>query len=1206
MNLSRVCSTCLLLFVLTLFCSNSSISFADDWPNWRGDAARTATTGMKLADQLHLQWTRDLPAPVAAWPEDVRLMFDAAYEPTVVGDLMYVASSQTNSVTCFDTKNGNQVWRFFANGPVRFAPTIRDKKLYFGCDDGCVYCLDTKTGNQHWQINAAPSARKAIGNDRFGSIWPVRGGPVVMDNKLYFTAGVWPIEGNFLYIVDLTSDANPPAHESITLPTDMLPQGYLSASNGNIFIPTGRGKVVRFDVTTKEFKSIKYDSRAKTDYHVTASQRWMFHGDKVVDIKANQTLPFALPKPVTDGSILYSSVKNRIVGGVDLANPQIIESKNDKGEVKQQTKYDAYQWAPKLGENDTVSDAPIIIKLKAADRLYGFQGKTLFAASLPSKDSDQKIHWSHKIDGTPAAMVAANDRLFVTTTEGQILSFGTDQTEPVHHKLPSTALTANKRETDVAQAIQAAKTKSGYCLVIGIEDGQLVEELLRQTDYRILVLEQDINRANMLRNKLTDAGFHAPQVCVYVGEPKTFSFPPYIAHLIVSENWSRLAMDQDLVAAIYNSLRPYGGTAIFDLESDEQKFNNLSQWSQQLSRSELTVDEQKIALQRVGALEGAGTWTDEYGTPANTLMSGEKLVKAPLGVLWFGGPSSHPSLFYDRHDWASSAIIVHGRMFIQGPQVLTAVDVYTGRILWQIPLKKGLSPGRRANWNSTGFHFMATDDLVYLVYEKVCRVLDTETGKQVKELKLPEEQLSFGRIRIWRDWLIVPAFTEHKEYGLVPSRMIAMDRYDGKTIWEHKSDLSFPFIAVGEEKLFVFEGLLAELYNNRSRKGRVPKAEDEKFIAAYDIASGERMWRNPTDRVVTWLSYSNDQDVVIASDKTGIEAWHGTGGSQLWTKTAEGKGFRGHPENLWDKVILWNDRIIDQRGPGHSYDISTGKPIADTHPLTGNTVDWEFTKVGHHCNYAIASEHLMTFRAASAAYLDLDTGGTSHLHGFRAGCRNSLIPAEGILNAPNFANGCICSYSLFTSLAMIHVPEAEKWSYRAHKKPKDRVRKVGINFGAPGDRLDQNDTLWLDYPSVGGLSPDIDVKIEGEKLDWFRQHATKVKRGDNAWVCSSGVEGLKSLSINLAAKDIEPRDYIIRMYFLEPADQLKDRVFSVKLGDKELVSDMHLKHEVKMPWSGIMKEFKVNSKPQMDFTFDIEKGNAIISGIEIVEQLTEE
>ena len=55
-------------------------------------------------------------------------------------------------------------------------------------------------------------------------------------------------------------------------------------------------------------------------------------------------------------------------------------------------------------------------------------------------------------------------------------------------------------------------------------------------------------------------------------------------------------------------------------------------------------------------------------------------------------------------------------------------------------------------------------------------------------------------------------------------------------------------------------------------------------------------------------------------------------------------------------------------------------------------------------------------------------------------------PANGILNAPNFANECICSFSIYTSLAMVHMPDAEKWTYSSFGKDTGRIRKVGVNF----------------------------------------------------------------------------------------------------------------------------------------------------------------
>ena len=60
-------------------------------------------------------------------------------------------------------------------------------------------------------------------------------------------------------------------------------------------------------------------------------------------------------------------------------------------------------------------------------------------------------------------------------------------------------------------------------------------------------------------------------------------------------------------------------------------------------------------LTRAGALPGSADWTHEYAGPANTLMSRDTLVKAPLGILWYaegwillgridlrpGGPDPH-------------------------------------------------------------------------------------------------------------------------------------------------------------------------------------------------------------------------------------------------------------------------------------------------------------------------------------------------------------------------------------------------------------------------------------------------------------------------------------------------------------------------------------------------------------------------------------
>jgi len=138
----------------------SSAASADDWPFWRYDAGRTAASPQRLDDELHLQWTLELPALTPAWPDQPRMQFDAVYEPVVLGSMMYVGSPLRDTVTAYDTRTGEERWTFFADGPVRFAPSAWEGKLYVVSDDGHLYCLDAAKGALLWKFRGAPRDRR--------------------------------------------------------------------------------------------------------------------------------------------------------------------------------------------------------------------------------------------------------------------------------------------------------------------------------------------------------------------------------------------------------------------------------------------------------------------------------------------------------------------------------------------------------------------------------------------------------------------------------------------------------------------------------------------------------------------------------------------------------------------------------------------------------------------------------------------------------------------------------------------------------------------------------------------------------------------------------------------------------------------------------------------------------------------------------------
>jgi len=307
--------------------------------------------------------------------------------------------------------------------------------------------------------------------------------------------------------------------------------------------------------------------------------------------------------------------------------------------------------------------------------------------------------------------------------------------------------------------------------------------------------------------------------------------------------------------------------------------------------------------------------------------------------------------------------------------------------------------------------------------------------------------------------------------------------------------------------------------------------------------------------------------------------------------------------------MLHHKKIITNGYRGYALDLLTGKCLTRIHPLTCERIAWGFCR-NYGCNTAIASEYLLLFRSAAAGYFDLaHDSGTGNMGGFKSGCTSNLIPADGVLNAPDYTRTCICSYQNQCSLAMIHMPEAEMWTFSNLKYAGKPVERVGINIGAPGDRMSKNGTLWLDYPVVGGPSPNIPIKIGGDKLEYFRHHASLVHGPGLTWIAASGVIGLNQVTLSLAKENTETRPCTVRLYFAEPRTGIKagDRVFNVTVHNKELLRNFDIFREAGAARRIVMKEFKdIAVSNQLTVAFSAQSGKPLVCGIEIVRLDTKE
>ena len=88
----------------------------------------------------------------------------------------------------------------------------------------------------------------------------------------------------------------------------------------------------------------------------------------------------------------------------------------------------------------------------------------------------------------------------------------------------------------VRQSAGGPGRRHGHALVLGVGSGQLVEQLLRQSELQVLVVEPEGGQAAAWRARWDQAGWYGPRVAVLGRRSRAGGLPPYFARLIVSED----------------------------------------------------------------------------------------------------------------------------------------------------------------------------------------------------------------------------------------------------------------------------------------------------------------------------------------------------------------------------------------------------------------------------------------------------------------------------------------------------------------------------------------------------------------------------------------------------------------------------------------------------------------------------------------------
>lgn len=786
------------LLTIVIFCK---LARTKDWSTYQHDNRRSGVTSEQLKLPLHKQWKyTSRHKPQQAWQPPAkqdfwhridklraRAKYDSAFHVVAVRDAVYFSSSADDKIYCLDASSGKERWYFFTEGPVRFAPTVWNGRVYVGSDDGYVYCLKAKNGELIWKYKASPINRKIPGNGRMISVWPVRTGIVVEDGIVYFAAGLFPKESVYLCALDAINGT-----EIWKETSTISPQGYLLSSARRLYVPTGRtspavfnrkdGKLLgglscpraeggTYALLTKDTLISGHDTKLRAfntksrDRIATYPGRQMIITDQVSYLLSDNELS------AVDRS-MYSKVKKQRAAIAEkhrkLAS-ELSKMREKRKELNDEKLNELHKRIDEIAKKMTSLDKQLkdlenaeykwrrtfndkYYKMIVAGDLFDEgHAANLFVGGknkiIAFRASDGKQLWNSKVSGKVYSLAVANGHLFVSTDRGIIYCFGVRPVSSPRNVSPSKDATPYPEDdsTEIyasaaARIVKAADIKKGYCLVLGCGEGRLAYEIAKRTDLRIIGIEEDADAVAIARKALDEAGLYGEQVVVHHGSLKELPYTDYFANLIVSDQTLISGKFPGSISEIFRVLRPYGGVIgqpemVSNME-EELSRSELEKWHRQCSRPiwKNVGKEEQWAIIKRGPLPGSGEWTHQYAGSGNSACSSDQLVRDAMQVQWFGEPGPRPMV--DRHHRAFAPLWKNGRLFVPaaGENRVIAVDAYNGTILWDVEVPNY----RRVVVNRDAGNMVVTDDYLYVATEDSCWGLDVATGEHKLTLKVPQ------------------------------------------------------------------------------------------------------------------------------------------------------------------------------------------------------------------------------------------------------------------------------------------------------------------------------------------------------------------------------------------------------------------------------------------------------------------------------------
>ncbi len=579
------------------------------------------------------------------------------------------------------------------------------------------------------------------------------------------------------------------------------------------------------------------------------------------------------------------------------------------------------------------------------------------------------------------------------------------------------------------EILSVGKVTEGIVLLLGCDDGGLGFELAKRSRLRVLAVDPDASKVARVRRAWMQTGLYGSRLTVrHVPSWPELPFTPHFASLVVSTGTEQKGAIQLEPSRVASMVKPFGGVGLVGGHLPAEPLNSWREGYVSSKQGEAEVSGGWLRM-TVNSPAGAGEWSHEYGTAANTAFGGEDLRGASnagdLEVQWLGRPG--PRFQADRNGRKPSPLAVQGRLFVQGLQRICALDAYNGTILWTREIPSFL----RFNMPRDCSNWAADRDSLYLAIEGLCWRLEAASGEvscfyPVQKGRHPDWDYDWGYLSVQTDSLIGSAVrkgSSYQEYWgkadegwydaksgpatykVCSENLFALDRATGQAKWQYAQGIILnPTITIEGNRLYFLESRHPQVLASTTHRIGIPELWRDLFLVALDLTTGKPVWEQSIQpavgEVVVYLTAGQGALALVCSggDKYNVMAFSREEGRTLWKSSFPWtKG--DHGGHMARPAIVGKELFVRPR----AFDLVTGKVLDKEIPGGG-------------CGTYAASERALFFRDSTLTMWSIEHGKVSTWDRLRPDCWLSTVPALGLLLSPEAGGGCSCGNWMETSI----------------------------------------------------------------------------------------------------------------------------------------------------------------------------------------------